>query len=54
MIGRKGGKKMKSINALLAALLLSGILGLNAAPVMAGEVDEEPESEVGIMSEDHE
>ena len=30
---------MRSINALLAALLLSGILGVSAAPVMADEVD---------------
>lgn len=41
MIGRKGGKKMKIINALFVALLLSGILGLSVAPVIADEVEEE-------------
>ena len=34
---------MKSINALLAALLLSGSLGVSAAPVMADEVDTDEE-----------
>jgi len=34
-LGRKGGKKMKSISTLVAALLLTGILGLSATSVMA-------------------
>ncbi len=37
---------MKIINALFLALLLSGILGLSAAPVMADEFGDEAYEEI--------
>jgi len=42
---------VKNITALLAALLLSGILSFGAAPVVAGEVDDAPPI-TGIDSND--
>jgi hypothetical protein len=40
---------MKTITTTLAALLFAGILGLSVAPVIADEVDTEPEYALGFM-----
>jgi len=45
MITRKEVKEMKTINTLLAVLLLAGSIGLSATSVMATEVDFRPLSD---------